>query len=70
MALVKDLTEAEAKAELVIARQRINWFETVVNDITRRGERPELGREANKETRFIANLLKRTLAKKTLEQIK
>lgn len=69
MALVKDLTEAEAKAELVIARQRINWFETTVNDIARRGERPELGREANKETRFIANWLKRTLRKKTLEQM-
>jgi hypothetical protein len=65
---IKDMTEAEVRAELTILRQRMNWIETVVKDIARRADKPELGRETNKETRYIAHWLKRTLAKKTLEQ--
>lgn len=65
---IKDMTEAEVRAELTILRQRMNWIETTVKDIARRGDKPELGREVNKETRYIANWLKRTLRKKTLEQ--
>ena len=61
---IKDMTEAEVRAELTILRQRMNWIETTVKDIARRADKPELGRETNKETRFISTWLQKVINKK------
>ncbi len=65
MKYVRDLSEEEAKAELEVARTRLAWLTTAIQDVSNRANRPELGREANIEARHNANYLQRVMRKKT-----
>lgn len=65
MKFIKDLSEEEVRAELAVARTRLAWLTTAIQDVSNRANRPELGREANIEARHNATYLQRVMRKKT-----